>query len=118
MAKEKSKQQQTDADLPGYPHYPDNEDLLSNNSERVDLDVENISRAVDANTTIHENTIPTGSSNANTTAVIPPDPEGEIEMVAGNEADVTEEDIMALGPVGLSLDDGDDQILMQHPTRA
>lgn len=38
-------------------------------------------------------------------------PEDKIDLVPGNEADVTPEDIEALGPEGLSMDMGDDEDL-------
>jgi hypothetical protein len=41
---EQSKDQKTDQDFPGYPHYPAKEDIMDQrtDSHRVDLDVENI----------------------------------------------------------------------------
>jgi hypothetical protein len=99
-------------DFPGYPHYDEKEDITRQATEKVPLDVENISRLVDVNTTINENRIqPDATAGEPTTAVIPPDPDGEVELVPGTEADVTEEDLMALGSRGLSMDGGDDEVL-------
>lgn len=44
-------------------------------------------------------------------------PEDKIDLVPGNEADVTPEDMEALGPVDLSMDMGDDEDLKHrvHP---
>jgi hypothetical protein len=41
----------------------------------------------------------------------------KIDLVSGNEADVTEDDLQALGPEDLSLDTGDDEDLKHrvHP---
>lgn len=98
-------------DFPGYPHYDGKEDITRQATEETRLDVENISRTVDVNTTMDENKITPSFIGEPTTAVIPPDPEGEIELVPGNDADVTKEDLMALGEQGLSMDDGDDEVL-------
>ena len=44
---EESNDEKIDQDFPGYPHYPAKDDILNpeNNTERVDLDVENLSRS-------------------------------------------------------------------------
>ena len=40
------KDQNNENEFPGYPHYPANEDIMnSKDNERVDLDVENLSRS-------------------------------------------------------------------------
>jgi hypothetical protein len=42
---------------------------------------------------------------------LPETPDASIKLVPGNEADVTKEDLEALGPKDLSLDMGDDEDL-------
>ena len=42
------------------------------------------------------------------------DNEDDPLLVPGNEADVTREDIEALGPRNLSMDDGDDESFLKH----
>jgi hypothetical protein len=69
------------------------------------MDLENISRNVDLNTTLSQ-----------AKKEIPPqvDPMTEterVDMVAGNDADVNEDDLVALGGNNLRMDDGDDEQL-------
>jgi hypothetical protein len=98
-----------DKDLPGYPHYPDDEDMMRS-AEQVPIDVENISRSTNVNTTINESGNPKGAV-----------PEKDLldETVASSferdDSDVTEEDIAALGEPGLNIDGGDDEILKNRP---
>jgi hypothetical protein len=102
-----------DQDLPGYPHYPESEDILNteeNKTERVPVDVENISRSLNVNSTIQNAGAPKSMKAEKSV-----DPEAEVELVPGNEADVTAEDLAALGEEGLSLDDGDDELLRNRP---
>src|SRR3954451_24734150 len=44
---EESNDEKTDQDFPGYPHYPAKDDILNpgNDRERVDIDVENLTRS-------------------------------------------------------------------------
>ena len=89
MAKKKNK-------FPGYPHYPANEDIMnSKDNERVDLDVENLSRSKEA---LH---------NMPDKSVRPPQAEDKEPVLADVDddkgspadanADITEEDLIALG---------------------
>src|SRR3954469_9061906 len=87
---EKSNDEKIDQDFPGYPHYPAKDDILNpdNYNERVDLDVENLTRS-------HTIT-PDHIKQIEGTPEIEPDftqvseEKGEdINMVPGTEADVT-----------------------------
>jgi hypothetical protein len=75
-------------DFPGYPHYPAKEDILnSNNNKRVDVNVEDLSRANNLNST----DIPQDSVNDN------PPPVNTFETTEETtDADVTPEEIADL----------------------
>ena len=110
---QESNDEKIDQDYPGYPHYPAKEDILNpgNNTGRLDLDVENLTRS---------NTIGFDHIKAITgTPEVEPDftqvaeEEGEdLEIVAGTEADVTAEDLLLLGPKDGDMDFGEDEELM------
>jgi hypothetical protein len=121
--------------LPG--DYPPKEDIMNRqNMQRVGLDVDNFSRAIG-----HENYNSDRESivsNPNDIADEPdivgmddleqpeagemerPVPkdlnldEGDIGFAQGNESDVTEEDLQALGPKDLSMDMGEDEQLLKN----
>jgi hypothetical protein len=103
------KKSNPDKDLPGYPHYPENEDIMRS-ADEVPLDVENISRSTNINTTLNEAGKPKGSVK---------EKESVDETVAPSletdESDVTEEDLQALGELGMNIDGGDDEILKNRP---
>lgn len=88
--------------LPGYPHYPESEDILANEN-RVDADVENLSR-----------------SHKHTTNEIKPIPPEDVsvdyspEIIPGTEADLTPEDLKALGTIDGDQDGGDDETLLPN----
>src|SRR3954454_2804256 len=109
---EESNDEKIDEDFPGYPHYPAQEDILNpgNDVERVDIDVENLTRS---------NTIPsdhikriegTPDIEPDFTMVNEEDP-GDLDMVPGTEADVTEEDLVLLGPKDGDMDMDEDEEL-------
>jgi len=109
---EESNDEKIDEDFPGYPHYPAEEDILNPGSdvERVDIDVENLTRS---------NTIPSDhikriegapDIEPDFTMVNDEDPE-DIEMVPGTDADVTEEDLVLLGPKDGDMDMDEDEEL-------
>ena len=91
MAKKRNKDK-----YPGYPHYPANEDIMnSKDNERVELDVENLSRSREVLTKIPDK------------SVRPPQVENEEPVLADvdddakesvtTDADITDEDLIALG---------------------
>lgn len=109
---EESNDEKTDEDFPGYPHYPAEEDILNpgNESGRVDLDVENLTRS-------HTISVDYMKSIEGTPAVepdftqVPEDEDDEIEIVPGTEADVTAEDLVILGARDEDMDLGEDEEL-------
>jgi hypothetical protein len=84
----------TDEQFPGYPHYDKKEDIMDgrSDSERVNVDVENLPAFHNATTPHHLNQSPgeNGRDNASPTGGDGMDTDLEIEM--GTEADVTEEE--------------------------
>lgn len=108
------KQAVSDEDLPGYPHYPAEEDMLnpSNTMERVDADVEFITRAGN----LSEADMPTGNSLSPVNDMELPvaddmDDEDDLQIVPGTEADVTKEYLLLLGPKDQDMDMGEDEEL-------
>ena len=105
-------------DLPGYPHYKASEDILdpANDVLRVDVDVENISR----DRSVSDESIAAGAPGAVDSGMekpFDPDPEDdELGIVPGTEADVTEDDLIALGELDKDMDLGEDEaILARNP---
>ncbi len=103
-----------DEDLPGYPHYPPTEDILnpSVDLERVDIDVEKITRAGN----ISESDLSGVASVAPLNDMEEPvnddmDEEDDIGIVPGTEADVTKEDLLLLGAIDKDMDMGEDEEL-------
>lgn len=109
---EESNDEKIDEDFPGYPHYPAEEDLLNpeNDDKRVNIDVENLTRS-------HK--IPVDHiKNIEGTPEVEPDftqvndeNEDDINMAPGTEADVTEEDLLLLGPKDADMDMDEDEEL-------
>jgi len=98
---------------PGYPTYPASEDIMNPGAdvERVDADVENITRTrelTDADMIAGADASPRAEGEFpmdNT------DEEDEIGIVPGTEADVTEDDLLALGAIDQDMDMGEDESL-------
>ncbi len=104
----------SDEDLPGYPHYPAEEDMLnpSNTMQRVDADVAFITRAGN----LSEADMPTAASLSPVNDMELPvadgmDDEDDLQIVPGTEADVTKEDLLLLGPKDQDMDLGEDEEL-------
>ena len=82
--------------FPGYPHYPANEDIMNSKSnERVDLDVENLSRSKSLSTPPlpAQQNKPATSGQSNEDSL----DEEDIENVHHTDADITPDDLIALG---------------------
>jgi hypothetical protein len=97
--KNKNKEKATDEQkFPGYPKYPDREDItvqgsrLSINDEGLATTPENLSRT---------------TGDLGTDDIIVP-------SSRKSESDLTKEDLQALGPADLSLDMGEDEDLLKH----
>lgn len=121
--------------LPG--EYPPNEDIMNRqNMQRVGLDVENFARGLgienfnrsgeplvtDRNAIFDEPEM-TFSESAERPATdemerpVPKDFNIENDNIgfgSGNESDVTEEDLQALGPKDLSMDMGEDETILKN----
>ncbi len=109
---EESNDEKIDEDFPGYPHYPAREDILNpgNDVERVDIDVENLTRS-------HKITSDHIKGIEGTPEIEPDftqaddDGPGDLEIVPGTEADVTDEDLLILGTKDGDMDMGEDEEL-------
>ena len=105
----------SDEQFPGYPHYPAKEDIMSPNSEmeRVQLDVENLTPS-GRNANVAQQQLRNPMSNQpateNTASNISAD-DDDLSLTPGTEADVTKDDLLALG--GTRFSDND----LQNTTR-
>ncbi|MGI8636954.1 MAG: hypothetical protein ACR2KZ_16290, partial [Segetibacter sp.] len=96
---EESNDEKIDEDFPGYPHYPAKDDILNpdNYTERVDIDVENLTRSHTINQDHVKQIEGTPEVEPGFTTVS--DEEGEdIEKTPATDAEVTAEDLAILGP--------------------
>jgi hypothetical protein len=91
MAKKKNKDK-----YPGYPHYPASEDIMnSKDNERVDLDVENLSRSKEVPTNLPDKSVkPAQAENAEPVLA---DVDDDTQESAAADTDITDEDLIALG---------------------
>jgi hypothetical protein len=124
-----------DKKLPG--EYPPQEDIMNRrDTERVGLDVENFSRSLghenynkpnepvisDRNVVLDEPTLanvedPEPSSTREMERPVPKDlivDEDDMDFATGNESDVTNEDMEALGPKDLSMNMGEDETILKN----
>ena len=90
------KNSEAEKDFPGYPHYPASEDILNQpDAERVDVDVEELSRSNTKNAAaLPDKSVKTPQADE------PPPQIGDMDdddFVEGTEADVTEDDLIGLG---------------------
>jgi hypothetical protein len=109
---EESNDEKIDEDFPGYPHYPAKDDILNpeNYTERVDLDVENLTRSHTITQDHIKNIKGTPGVEPDYTQV--PEQEGEeVGFVPATEADVTAEDLAILGPRDQDQDMDEDEEL-------
>ena len=83
-------------DFPGYPHYPAREDILNQpDAERVDVDVENLSRSnKQTSSALPDRSVKTPAADEALPAVGDMDDDTPVE---GTDADVTPDDLVALG---------------------
>lgn len=102
-------------EFPGYPHYPAKEDIMSPNSEmeRVQLDVENLTPS-GRNANVAQQQLRNPMSNqpaTESTASNTSSEDDDLALTPGTEADVTKDDLLALG--GTRFSDND----LQNTTR-
>jgi hypothetical protein len=76
-------------DLPGYPHYPESEDIMNTPEQKLSIDIENPEKPLVV--------------DAKTNEAI----DDDLELQEGNSADVTREELEALGdlPVDITASD-------------
>jgi hypothetical protein len=92
--------------------YPASEDILnsSSNMTRIDMDVDNIART----STGLKTGAPSEAQVPNSDLVerlVSDQADDELGIVAGTDADVTKDDLLALGPIDRDNDMGDDEEL-------
>lgn len=93
-----------DKDLPGYPHYPSDEDITNpeNGFKKVSADEE-----LANSRSLSSQSLKNRQENDN---AVQPDDEDDLGIVPGTEADVTEEDLVILGDRDADQDLGDDEL--------
>jgi hypothetical protein len=106
--KQERKQPERNEDLPGYPHYPADEDITlpENNSGKLEIKEDSLRRGEPVQS---NNTNSSPGENVNTTASsdnLNADNDDEVTIVMGTEADVTDEDLQLFGAI-----DGDSSLL-------
>src|SRR5204863_9794803 len=84
--------------FPGYPHYPEQEDLMMSSAKREEIDLEKLPERAPVNKTSSTTSAQDGS--AETTSETP-----------RTEADISKDDLAALGPKEGDMDMGDDEIM-------
>ena len=94
-------------EFPGYPLYPEREDITLQN-KRVPMNDEGI--AVNPKDLAQTDNTPAEEVEGITEEI-------SSELDGVSESDVTKEDLEALGPVDLSMDMGEDEDLLKHRTR-
>lgn len=95
---QRSPDEKTDQDFPGYPHYPANEDIMDQrtDSHRVDVEVENIPNQ---NATKVSQRFLAGQDRERAKDSMTPQPgtsNDDLDIRPGTEADVTEDDLAIL----------------------
>ena len=87
-----------DQEFPGYPHYPAKEDILNQpDVERVDVDVENLSRSNSQTASaLPDKSVKTPQANQEQADVGDMD-DDDISRGTQSDADVTRDDLIALG---------------------
>ena len=96
---EQSNDEKTDQDFPGYPHYPAKEDIMDQRTDthRVDMDVEGLPSG--HNATRVSQRFMSGQDRQRAENAMTPQPglgDDDMDLKMGNEADVTEDDLVAL----------------------
>ncbi len=117
---QQSNDEHIDEDFPGYPHYPAKEDILNpqNHTERVNADVENLTHDNLRNEPADKKKLEEPVNPKEVTGVSPDETKGEdiddLGIVMGTEADVTKDDLLALGDPNRDLDvDEDEEIFSE-----
>jgi hypothetical protein len=93
-----NKNNDEEKEFPGYPHYPAKEDILNQpDAERVDIDVENLSRSnTQTSSALPDKSVKTPQANEERPAVGDMD-DDDPSRAKQTDADVTRDDLIALG---------------------
>lgn len=96
---------QEDNDLPGYPHYPSEDDIMNpqHGFKKVAADEELANSKSLSGRAVNERTNPDD--------IEPREDDDEIRIVSGTEADVTSEDLLILGDKDADQDLGEDELV-------
>jgi len=103
-----------ESEFPGYPHYPASDDIThpANGVKKVDADLESMNRSVPGSG------VSKASVSERLDSVNPEEePDDDLIIVPGTEADVTAEDLILLGPKDRDMDIGDDETLRGNVQR-
>ena len=101
----KRNQSEEDRDLPGYPHYPPEEDIMNPQLgfKKIHADEE-----LANSRTLSSRIVGSKDESGEITRA----DDDQIKIVRGTEADVTKEDLDLLGPAERDNDLGDDELVM------
>ena len=96
---ERSNDEKTDQDFPGYPHYPAKDDIMDQRTgvQKVDLDVENL--ASSRNSTGVSQRFSPGIERERAKDSMTPQPglgDDDLDLKMGTEADVDDDDLVVL----------------------
>ncbi len=94
-----------DRNLPGYPHYPSGDDITNpaNGNKKVNTDVEDIGNSKRLSPDADN------ERRVRVNEVVPKDDSDDLGIVSGTDADVTNEDLIALGDPDADPDMGEDE---------
>ena len=92
------KNQDTEEEFPGYPHYPAKDDIMNQKDvDRVEADLDDLSRANLTSSALPDKSVKTPEANAKRPAVGDMDDDNIVKEGVGAETDVTPDDLLALG---------------------
>lgn len=102
-------EQGNDRDLPGYPHYPSDEDIMNPQSgfKKISADEELANSKALSGRKLNVRGEEDDVSRVD-------DEDDEIKIVSGTEADVTREDLELLGPKDGDNDMSDDELVLAN----
>lgn len=102
----RAKQGEEDRDLPGYPHYPPEEDIMNpqHGFKKISADEELANSKRLSSQSINERS---GAGDSDVRG----EGEDDLDIVRGTEADVTDEDLKLLGTRDGDQDLGDDELV-------
>jgi hypothetical protein len=93
-----NKNDNTEEEFPGYPHYPAKDDIMNQKDvDRVEADLDDLSRANLTSSALPDKSVKTPQANDAGPAVGDIDDDDITRGGAGTDADVTQDDLIALG---------------------